>query len=165
MSLPPIVVALIGGLVFWVLVEFLGRWLAHRMASRVVERVLHPERYKSKSRPALEPESRFIVCLSAGEIVCQRPEGTVERVLWDELQKVEVLTTSDGPFAPDLFWVLHGINSGCVVPQGATGDVELLKRLQGLPGFDNQAFIEGMSCTSDRTILCWQSLDPFAVIR
>jgi hypothetical protein len=164
-SLPPIVVAVLGGLVFWMLIEFGGRWLANRMASRVVDQVLYPERYKSESRPALEPESRFIIHLSDSEIVCQRPEGAVERVLWTELQKLELLTTRDGPFAPDAFWVLHGMNSGCVVPLAATGGEELLKRLQTLPGFDNGALIEATSCTSDRTILCWQSLDPLAEIR
>ncbi len=29
-----------------------------------------------------------------------------------DLQKVEVVTTSEGPFAPDVFWVLHGTEGG-----------------------------------------------------
>ena len=75
---------------------------------------------------------------------------------WGDLQKVEVVTTGNGPFAPDVFWVLHGTGGGCLVPQGATGDKELLERLQALPGFDNRAFIEAMSCASERRFLCWQ---------
>lgn len=102
------------------------------------------------------PESRFAVRLSDTEIVCERPDGKVERVGWADLQKVEVVTTGDGPFAPDVFWVLHGTDGGCAVPQGATGDSQLLERLQTLPGYDNHAFIKAMSSTSDRRFLCWQ---------
>jgi hypothetical protein len=104
----------------------------------------------------LEPESQFIVRLSDSEMVCERPDGKVERVAWADLRKVEVVTTGDGPFDPDVFWVLHGTESGCAVPQGATGDRELLERLQDLPGFDNGAVIEAMSCTSDKRFLCWE---------
>lgn len=102
------------------------------------------------------PESRFVVRLSDTEVVCERPDGKVERVGWADLQKVEIVTTADGPFAPDVFWVLHGTDGGCAVPQGATGDSQLLDRLQTLPGFDNRALIEAMSSASDRRFLCWQ---------
>lgn len=112
--------------------------------------------YALEPHPPLLPESRFVVRLSDTEVTCERPDGKVERVGWADLQKVEVVTTSDGPFAPDVFWVLHGTDGGCAVPQGATGDSELLERLQALPGFDNHAFIEAMSSASDRRFLCWQ---------
>ena len=101
-----------------------------------------------------------MVRLSDSEVVCERPDGKVERVGWADLQKVEVVTTADGPFAPDVFWVLHASAGGCAVPQGATGENELLARLQALPGFDNRAVIEAMSCTSDRRFLCWQRVIP-----
>ena len=96
-----------------------------------------------------------MVRVSDREVLCERPDGKVERVGWGDLQKVEVVTTSDGPFAPDVFWVLHGTVGGCAVPQGASGDGDLLARLQALPGFDNNAVIEAMSSTSDRRFLCW----------
>jgi len=105
---------------------------------------------------ALEPEHRFVVRLSDSEVSCERPDGTVERVSWADLQRVEVVTTDEGPFVPDVFWVLHGTDGGCAVPQGATGDSALLERLQTLPGFDNKAFIDAMTCASDRRFLCWQ---------
>lgn len=107
-------------------------------------------------RAPLYPECRFVVRLSESEIVCDRPDGKVERVGWADLQKVEIVTTSSGPMEPDVFWVLHGTDGGCVVPQGATGDRQLLERLQALPGFDNGACIEAMSSASDRRFLCWQ---------
>ena len=155
MQLQPLIIAVIAGVAVWGLIEVWMRWRVSRTTARTVDRALHPERY-SESRLPLEPESRFVVRLSDTEVVCERPDGKVERVGWADLQKVEVVTTSDGPFAPDVFWVLHGTVGGCAVPQGATGDRQLLERLQALPGFDNGAFIDAMSCASDRRFLCWQ---------
>ena len=156
MQTQPLIIAAIAGVAVWGLVEVWTRWRASRIDSRTLDRALHPERHASEPRTHLEPESRFIVRLSDSEVVCERPDGKVERVGWADLQKVEVVTTRDGPFAPDVFWVLHGTDSGCAVPQGATGDSQLLERLQALPGFNNRAFIEAMSSTSDRRFLCWQ---------
>jgi hypothetical protein len=156
MQVQPLIIAAICGLAVWGLIEVWIRWRASRTASRALDRALHPERHASEPRVPLEPESRFVVRLSDAEVVCERPDGKVERVGWADLQKVEVVTTGDGPFAPDVFWVLHGTDSGCAVPQGATGDTQLLERLQTLPGFDNHALIEAMSSTSNRSFLCWQ---------
>jgi len=107
-------------------------------------------------RRGLEPESRFIVRISDIEVACERPDGKTERVGWNDLQRVEILTTSEGPMVPDVFWLLHGTNGGCAIPQGATGERALLERLQALPGFDNGQVIEAMGSTSDRRFLCWQ---------
>jgi hypothetical protein len=100
------------------------------------------------------------VRLSNSEVVCERPDGTIERVGWDDLQKVEVVTTGDGPLAPDVFWVLHGRNGGCAIPQGATGDSHLRERLQALPGFDDNAVIAAMASASDGRFLCWERTSP-----
>ncbi|MCI0595271.1 MAG: hypothetical protein L0Z48_01870 [candidate division Zixibacteria bacterium] len=124
-----------------------------------MNRALHPGQYASEPSARLEPESRFIVRISDSEVSCERPDGKVERVGWSELQKVEVVTTSAGPFVPDVFFVLHGTRGGCAVPQGATGEKELLERLWALPGFDNGAFIKAMSSVSDRRFLCWQKAE------
>jgi hypothetical protein len=50
-----------------------------------------------------------------------------------------------------LLIVLFG---GCRSRQGATGDDQLLERLQALPGFDNNAVIAAMSSASNRRFLC-----------
>ena len=156
MQVQPLIIATIAGVAAWGLIEGWIRWRASRMTSRALDRALHPERYASEPRAPLEPESCFVVRVSDSEVVCERPDGKVERVDWADLQTVEVVTTGDGPFAPDVFWVLHGTNGGCAVPQGATGETQLMERLQALPGFDNKAFIEAMSSTSERRFLCWQ---------
>ena len=78
----------------------------------------------------------------------------MERVAWEDLQAVIIHTTADGPAAPDVFWILAGksTSSGCVIPQGASGNSSLLERLQKLSGFDN----DGMSSTEEQKFVCWQ---------
>jgi hypothetical protein len=151
-----ILIVVVGGLGALALTELWDRWWTSRAIARAFDRVRHPERYASEPAAKLEPECRFIVRLSESEVVCERPDGKVERVEWSDLQKVEVVTTSEGPFVPDVFWMLHGTNGGCAVPQGATGEKELLARLQALPGFNNGAVIDAMVCASDRRFLCWE---------
>jgi hypothetical protein len=87
---------------------------------------------------------------------CQRPGGLVETVKWSDLRAVLIQTTDAGPLADDVFWILAGEESGCVVPSEAAGMERLLERLQQLPGFDNQALIEAMGSTDNRRFLCWQ---------
>ena len=93
------------------------------------------------------------------EVVCRiRPDGVEERIRWDELHEVGILTTDEGPIQEDVFFLLIASDgkSGCVVPQGAEGCGHLLKRLQKLPGFDNEAVIRAMGSTSNGKFLCWK---------
>jgi hypothetical protein len=104
----------------------------------------------------LIPESLFVVEVSDAGVSCSRPDQTVESVTWDDLQSVEIVNTDEGPYYPDVFWVLHGSGSGCIIPQGATGEAQLLERLQMLPGFDNGAVINAMTVTTNKRSLCWR---------
>jgi hypothetical protein len=81
--------------------------------------------------------------------------GTEESVAWDELQEVFILTTDEGPFSEDVYWVLSGNGKGCAVPGGAEGMKELLARLQALQGFNNEAVVQAMGSTSNAKFVCW----------
>jgi hypothetical protein len=88
-------------------------------------------------------------------------DGKVEQVAWDDLREVAVLTTGDGPFAEDVFFVLAGQGgTGCVIPQSTPESSQLLEQLQRLPGFDNEAFIRAMGSTTDATFVCWRRQGP-----
>lgn len=90
------------------------------------------------------------------QVIRTMANGKTESVRWDELQSVAIVTTGDGPWAEDVFWVLKGKTGGCAVPQGVQGSTELLKRLQELPGFRNEALIEAMGSTSNARFICWE---------
>jgi hypothetical protein len=111
---------------------------------------------------ALFPKSR-LTDQSAGEISFDDvavsytpPNGVTRRLAWADLQAVEIVTTSDGPFAEDVFWVLLSDGPPLFIPQSADRSGALLKRLQELPGFDNLAFIVAMGSSEDARFLCWK---------
>lgn len=89
-----------------------------------------------------------------------KPDGTSNEITWAQLACVGILTTSDGPAAPDLFWLLQQQDRGTnlVFPMGAEGEHELLHEMQTrLPGFDNMTVIEAMSSTDPAGFVVWQA--------
>jgi hypothetical protein len=85
-------------------------------------------------------------------------DGSSESIKWSELTAVFILTTDQGPFTDDVFFLLIDSEhpSGIVVPQGTIGDRNLFIALQErLPGFDNEKVIEAMSSTENTSFLIW----------
>jgi len=109
---------------------------------------------KSQFAPSSrEPSFRLLIDESG--VKCERAGGLVEFVAWDDLQKVAIVTTDEGPFGEDVFFVLHGCEDGCVVPQSAPHSDALLERLQALPGFDNESVVQAMGCVDNHEFVCW----------
>ena len=157
-----LIVAIAGGTVAFIVIWLWQKWATKRLANRLVADVLAetttPDgRPKLKPEsPKLKPESDYTVAVSEADVICSRPDGTTESVEWNDLQRVEILTTDDGPFAPDMFWVLYGSTGGCVIPWGATGENELMDRLQALPDFRNDVIVNAASLTTNNQLLCWE---------
>ena len=81
-----------------------------------------------------------------------------ERVLWSELTRVEILTTDEGPFTEDFFFLLEGRDgAGVAVSNGLAAKHDLVAILQRrLPGLDGKALIEASGSTTRRRFLVWQ---------
>jgi hypothetical protein len=148
-----LVVAVAGILALFYLAR---RWWVRGKSGRLAANLSQPGGAGTGGRKPLMPENLWLVCVSDTEVRCTRPGGIVESVGWDDLRRVEIVTTDEGPFAPDVFWVLHGTTTGCVVPQGADGEDQLLQRLQALPGFRNEEVIKAMSSAEIARFLCWE---------
>ncbi|MDX1886403.1 hypothetical protein [Mycolicibacterium sp. 120270] len=72
-----------------------------------------------------------------------------------QLTEVALMTTSKGPFEPDVFFVLsYDDGSNRAIPMG--DDDQLLAGLQRLPGFDNEAFIRAMAVSEDGISVLWR---------
>jgi hypothetical protein len=82
--------------------------------------------------------------------------GSQESVRWDDLYEVCIITTDEGPMVDDVVWLLKGQYSGCAVPSECDGAKDLIQRLQKLPGFNNEAVIDAMACTSNAQFVCWK---------
>jgi hypothetical protein len=125
------------------------------MFGRILHWLLTPPDNRSKSR--LQSEARFVVSISNRGVSCRHPSGQKQSIDWDDLHAVVIATNGTGPWGTDVWWWLKGPDGKpwCSIPQGATGEDELLERLQRLPGFDNQKMIQAMSCTENQAFVCW----------
>ncbi|WP_326565705.1 hypothetical protein VSH64_28010 [Amycolatopsis rhabdoformis] len=85
-------------------------------------------------------------------------DGSEEAVTWTELQSVMVRVIPDGPWNEDVFFMLVGSDgTGTAVPSGDPAADALIERLQSLPGFDNDKFVEAMTTDADQAYVVWQS--------
>lgn len=87
-----------------------------------------------------------------------------ERVLWDDLVRVEILTTGEGPSMEDFFFLLGSRDgSGVAVSNELAAKHGLVAILQRrLAGLDNRAIIEASGSTRARRFLVWQKPVPHA---
>ncbi|MDR3220593.1 MAG: hypothetical protein LBU46_01100, partial [Candidatus Accumulibacter sp.] len=63
---------------------------------------------RKRAAQPLYPESLFKVAVTDAEIVSTRPDGTVERCPISELKELYIVTTSAGPWTPDVWWLFVG---------------------------------------------------------
>jgi hypothetical protein len=87
----------------------------------------------------------------------QLADGSEESVTWTNLSEVAIRTTPEGPWKEDVFFLLvkEG-GGGCAVPAGHPSADALMSRLQSMPGFDNDAFVEAMTTLDDGLFVVWQ---------
>ena len=116
----------------------------------------HNPAFRSQSANSLPDESFFVVSVDDHSVSYQHPSGAIETIDWSDLRCVEIVTTDQGPFLPDVFWVLTGKeNERCTIAQGARGEETLIDHLLNLPGFDNESMIRAMGSVSNERFLCW----------
>ena len=85
-------------------------------------------------------------------------DGSEEAVTWSDLSSVMVRVIPDGPWNEDVFFMLVGHDGkGTAGPSGDPAADALIERLQSLPGFDNDKFIEAMTTDADQAYVVWQS--------
>jgi len=113
-------------------------------------------KYYEQKEKSHFPEREFIVEFDDEKIICRHPDGSIEKLIWKEFTKFEVHTNSFGPFVEDVYFILHGNDTGCCIPQGGTNVSELLQKLYKLPGFKNETFAKAMCSTEDNIFIIWE---------
>lgn len=97
-----------------------------------------------------------MVSIKEGQIAYFGPHGGAV-LAFDALIRVEILTTDQGPFADDHFWLLTDeMGQSAMIPGGAQDAPKLLDRLGSLPGFDHMAVLSAMGSTENAKFLIWQ---------
>lgn len=76
-------------------------------------------------------------------------------VRWEALAQVALINSSEGPVEEDVFFALTYDDETTTFV--GLGEAEaLLPRLQALPGFDNETFIEAMVTTEESASVLWR---------
>ena len=110
--------------------------------------------YLSRNQP---PEVFF----DAKEIRYSVPRKEVQRIAWDSLARVLIVTTDEGPFVEDVFWLLvPRAGPELRIANSAKGFPSLLGEMQKrLAGFDNRAVAMAMGSTSNAAFEVWHAAD------
>jgi hypothetical protein len=82
-----------------------------------------------------------------------------EHVAWGDIARVRILTTDQGPWLEDVFFVVDSRNGdGCVVTHDLAVRSGLLEALQSrLEGVNNAAVIEAMCSAEAREFTIWEA--------
>ena len=107
--------------------------------------------------PWLTPRRRENVQVDDTGVIVVATKGRDE-VHWDDVTRAYIITTSDGPWGEDVFFVLEGTEGkGCVVPHDAAVRTKLLEEMQArFDGIDNRKVVEAMGSTSRATFTIWE---------
>jgi hypothetical protein len=82
-----------------------------------------------------------------------------EHVAWIDIASVRIMTTDQGPWLEDVFFVIDSrTGSGCAVPHDLAVRSGLLEALQArLPDLDNSAVIQAMTSVERRVFTIWEA--------
>jgi hypothetical protein len=104
--------------------------------------------------PWLTPRGRECVQVDENGVIVLTKKGRDE-VRWANVTRARIITTSAGPWAEDVFFVLETTEGkGCIVPHDAAVRTKLLEEMQArLPGIDDRKVVEAMGSTSANTFI------------
>lgn len=81
------------------------------------------------------------------------PMASGQCIRWDAVSEIRLVTTSGGPWQPDVWLLFVGDSGGCSVPTEAEDFDRLWPELsKRFPGLDYQAIIAAGTAESQKTI-------------
>jgi hypothetical protein len=110
-------------------------------------------------KPNVQSEYRLVS--TTDEVACEHPKRKREPIRWENVERIWLVTTADGPRFPDQWLLLEGQHGGCSFPTEAVGFDAIWDELkQRFAGFDYGPIIRGG--TDDARSLCWDRQSSIA---
>lgn len=100
-----------------------------------------------------------VITITDEEIVCSFPSTMrSDKIRWQDIVKIQVLITDEGPYVCDVFFVLLDSNDlGVVIPQDRQKESKtVLDRIVKFPGFDHQTFLHAMGHSEVKWFDVWK---------
>ena len=67
----------------------------------------------------MQPEDQYIVTITEQGVTVEEPSGKLEQVLWKDIIQIRMVNTDAGPFEPDIWMVIIGLDAtGVMIPHG-----------------------------------------------
>lgn len=99
------------------------------------------------------PGRPYTVIATDDEIICEHPKRSRESIRWDDVTEIRLVTTSEGPFHPDMWFVFIGDQHGCSVPSEAKGFEQLWDVFKNrFPGMEHEAIISAGTSDGQKTL-------------
>ena len=94
-----------------------------------------------RARRTPDPEALWVARFDEETVSVTTPDPSLQSIRWDEITRVQIRTTDEGPWAPDVFWGLHRAEGDpVIVLNGATGLRSLIEEMERrLPGFRDES--------------------------
>jgi hypothetical protein len=111
--------------------------------------------FKGRKKDVWEttPGGPYMVTISEDGIACEHPKRKKESIRWDQIIEIRLVTTDEGPFQPDMWYLFLGESEGCSVPSEAKGFDQLWEEFKTrFSGLDYQAIIEASTNNAQKTI-------------
>ena len=92
------------------------------------------------------------------ERITLRAPGRVESVAWRDVVEIGIVTTADGPYAEDFYWLLIGEHGdGCAITNELACETSLLDELgKRFDNLDFEAIIRASGCCEEASFLVWR---------
>ncbi len=103
-----------------------------------------------------ESEAQVVVQDHGDFVSALFPDGATHTLSWSDLVRFEIQTNDSGPWGWDVWFVLVGARDKVSFPLGATGEDDVLARVENVTGKLRNDLIDGMNCTENRTFVTWE---------
>lgn len=116
----------------------------------ILRLIYNPDEEITESEEEVEP---FQVVITPEELACEHPRREREAVPWGEIHEIVLITTTEGPFIPDMWLIFVGDGTGCSIPMEADGCHQLWEEIETrFPGFDFQAITDAGAGDAKRSV-------------
>jgi len=84
-------------------------------------------------------------------------------VRWNDIRRVTMITTNRGPWFDDLFYHVLHVGGDLTLPSEANGMIPFVEKLEGLPGFDINAYTQAIrSVQNESFVIVVRNEEPVA---
>ena len=102
-----------------------------------------------------QPEDYFIITVTDEFVKVEHPERETETLFWNDLEAVLLINTDSGPWLPDIWLMLAGNDSGCMIPHGTKGFEQVYDIVSKYKGFDFENVTRSMTSTDNAEFILW----------